>query len=142
VLLEAPTVDTDSTGDPIQPAFRVIDGYNPRSVVIPTPASEASRPVVAPVRGLLGGSSAFVDSSATRWRSGGQTYAAQHAFIDESTAQTVAGTRGGTLMKPAKPSMTRASTRPEARLRRGAGLCIGRRTSKRSARARGSNLSS
>jgi imidazolonepropionase-like amidohydrolase len=101
VLLEAPTVDTDSTGDPIQPAFRVIDGYNPRSVVIPiTRLGGVTSVVVAPVRGLLGGSSAFVDLVGdTVAEAVVKPYAAQHAWIDESTAQTVAGTRGGTLMK-------------------------------------------
>jgi len=101
VTLEAPTVDTDLTGDSLQPAFRVVDGYNPHSVVIPiTRLGGVTSVVVSPVHGLLGGSSAFVDLVGDAVAdSVVKPYAAQYAWLDETTAQTVTGTRGGNLMK-------------------------------------------
>jgi imidazolonepropionase-like amidohydrolase len=96
VDLEAQTNDTD-VRSAMTPGLRMVDGYNPRSVVIPiTRAEGVTSVVVAPSRGLLGGQSAFVDLA-------GDTVAealvrpvlAQHARVDEPTAQGVAGTRGG-----------------------------------------------
>jgi imidazolonepropionase-like amidohydrolase len=56
--------------------------------------------VVAPTHGLLGGSSAFVDLVGdTTSEAIVKPVVAQNAWIDESTAQAVAGTRGGTLMR-------------------------------------------
>jgi imidazolonepropionase-like amidohydrolase len=74
----------------------MVDGYNPRSVVVPvTRAGGVTSVIVAPRLGLLGGQSAFVDLA-------GDTVAdavvrpvlAQRAEIDEGTAQATAGTRG------------------------------------------------
>jgi len=101
VTLEAPTVDTDSPMGELLPALRVVDGYNPLSVVIPiTRLGGVTSVVVAPVHGLLGGSSAFVDLVGdTAAEAIVKPLVAQSAWIDEATSQAVAGTRGGTLMK-------------------------------------------
>ncbi|HEY3820427.1 MAG TPA: amidohydrolase family protein [Polyangiaceae bacterium] len=94
--LEAASNDTDARSA-MTPALRMIDGYNPRSAVIPiTRACGVTSAVVVPARGLLGGQSAFVDLT-------GDTVAealvrpslAQNAQVDETTAQAVAGSRGG-----------------------------------------------
>jgi len=94
--LEAASNDTD-VRSAMTPGLRMIDGYNPRSAVIPvTRAGGVTSVVVAPARGLLGGQSAFVDLA-------GDTVAealvrptvAQNAQVDEDTAQHVAGSRGG-----------------------------------------------
>jgi imidazolonepropionase-like amidohydrolase len=96
VELEAGSNDTD-VRSPMTPALRMVDGYNPRSAVIPiTRAGGVTSVVVAPRGGVLGGQSAFVDLA-------GDTVAeavvrpvlAQAAFVDEDTVQESAGTRGG-----------------------------------------------
>jgi imidazolonepropionase-like amidohydrolase len=102
VTLEPATVETDSpASESLAPALRVIDGYNPQSVVIPiTRLGGVTSVVVAPVHGLLGGSSAFVDLAGdTTAEAIVKPIVAQNAWIDEMTSQAVAGTRGGTLMK-------------------------------------------
>jgi len=79
------------------PALRMVDGYNPRSALIPIARSGGvTSVVVAPRAGVLGGQAAFVDLA-------GDTLAAalvrpalaQYAHVDEQTAQAAAGTRGG-----------------------------------------------
>jgi imidazolonepropionase-like amidohydrolase len=102
VTLESPTVDTDSSaGEPLTPALRVVDGYNPQSVVIPiTRLGGVTSVVVSPVHGLLAGSSAFVDLvGGTAAEAIVKPVAAEYAWIDEATSQAVTGTRGGTLLK-------------------------------------------
>jgi imidazolonepropionase-like amidohydrolase len=93
--LEASTNDA-AVRSPMTPGLRMIDGYNPRSAVIPiTRAGGITSVVVAPVRGLLGGQSAFVDLA-------GDTVAealvrpslAQNAHVDEEGVQAAGGTRG------------------------------------------------
>jgi imidazolonepropionase-like amidohydrolase len=95
VDLEAPSDDTDSRAL-FSPAARMIDGYNPRSIVIPiTRAHGVTSVVVSPRHGVLGGQSAFVDLA-------GDTVAdavvrpvlAQRAKVDDDTAQWAGGTRG------------------------------------------------
>jgi imidazolonepropionase-like amidohydrolase len=96
VDLEPGSNDTDVRGS-MTPGLRMIDGYNPRSAVVPvTRARGVTSVVVVPSHGLLGGQSAFVDLA-------GDTVAeavvrpalAQHARVDEETAQSVTGSRGG-----------------------------------------------
>lgn len=96
VELEAPSDDADSQSQ-MTPAMRMVDGYNPRSVVVPiTRAGGVTSVVVAPRRGVLGGESVFVDLA-------GDTVAeavvrpllAQRAEVDDEAAQGAAGTRGG-----------------------------------------------
>jgi imidazolonepropionase-like amidohydrolase len=93
---EAASNDTD-VRSPLTPGLRMVDAYNPRSIVVPvTRAGGVTSVVVAPDRGVLGGQSAFVDLA-------GDTYAdavvrptlAQYAHVDDATVQSASGTRGG-----------------------------------------------
>ena len=61
--LEESTQDTDAGGaDPVRAAFRVADGYNPGSVLIPVArAGGVTSAVVAPAGGLVSGQAAWVD---------------------------------------------------------------------------------
>jgi imidazolonepropionase-like amidohydrolase len=94
--LEPQSDDTDVRGA-LTPALRILDGYNPRSAVVPiTRAGGVTSVVVSPRSGVLGGQAAFVDLV-------GDTVAdsvvrpalAQVAQVDEEAAQDSAGTRGG-----------------------------------------------
>jgi imidazolonepropionase-like amidohydrolase len=96
IELEPQSDDTDVHAT-MTPALRMIDGYNPRSVLVAiTRASGVTSVVVTPRGGLLEGQSAFVDLA-------GDTVAetvvrpalAQTACVDEASAQASAGTRGG-----------------------------------------------
>jgi imidazolonepropionase-like amidohydrolase len=96
IELEPQSDDTDAHAT-MTPALRMIDGYNPRAVVVPiTRAGGVTSVVVSPRGGLLEGQSAFVDLA-------GDTVAdsvvrpalAQTACVDEASAQASGGTRGG-----------------------------------------------
>lgn len=96
VEAEAATDDTDAQGA-LTPALRMIDGYNPRSALVPiSRLGGVTSVVVVPRGGVLGGQSAFVDLA-------GDTVAecvvrpalAQYARVDEPAVQEAAGTRGG-----------------------------------------------
>jgi imidazolonepropionase-like amidohydrolase len=74
----------------------MVDGYNPRSVLVPVArAGGVTSVVVAPRSGMLGGQSAFADLA-------GESVAeavvrpvlAQYAHLDEESGQAAAGTRG------------------------------------------------
>jgi imidazolonepropionase-like amidohydrolase len=96
VELEASTNDSDAHGA-MNPALRMTDGYNPRSILVPiTRSGGVTSVVVAPRSGVLGGQGAFVDlveddvaSPVVR------APLAQYARVDEDTAEALAGTRGG-----------------------------------------------
>jgi imidazolonepropionase-like amidohydrolase len=94
--LEPQTNDVDVHA-PMSPALRMIDGYNPRSAVVPiTRAGGVTSVVVAPRDGVLGGQSAFVDLAGDAVSDAVVRPAlAQHARVDEQTAQSSTGTRGG-----------------------------------------------
>lgn len=96
VELEAPSNDTDARSE-MTPAMRMVDGYNPRSIVIPiTRARGVTSVVVAPRRGVLGGQSAFVDLAGdTLAEAVVRPVLAQRAQVDDETVQEAAGTRGG-----------------------------------------------
>ena len=96
IELEPFTNDAEVRGL-LTPQLRMVDGYNPRSVLIPIARSRGvTSVVVAPRSGVLGGQAAFVDLV-------GDTVAtavvrpllAQYAHIDEETAEASAGTRSG-----------------------------------------------
>jgi imidazolonepropionase-like amidohydrolase len=81
----------------MNPALRMVDGYNPRSTLIPIARSGGvTSVVVAPRVGVLGGQAAFMDLA-------GDTLAAvlvqpalaQYSRLDEETAEASAGTRSG-----------------------------------------------
>jgi imidazolonepropionase-like amidohydrolase len=99
IELEPQTSETD-VRTTMTPALRLVDGYNPDSIVIPiTRAEGVTSAIVVPANGLLAGQSVFVDLA-------GRTVAdavvrptlAQYAHVDEGEAQEVAGTRGGMWM--------------------------------------------
>jgi imidazolonepropionase-like amidohydrolase len=96
VELEASTNDTDVRSH-MMPGLRMVDGYNPRSALVPiTRAGGVTSVVVAPSSGVLGGQSAFVDLAGdTVGEAVVRAVLAQHARVDEPTVQDAAGTRGG-----------------------------------------------
>lgn len=93
---EEQTDDTDARGD-MNPALRMVDGYNPRSAVIPITRFEGvTSVVVAPHGGVLGGQSAFADLAGDSVAGAiVRPVLAQYASVAEGTAQHAAGTRGG-----------------------------------------------
>jgi imidazolonepropionase-like amidohydrolase len=98
VDLEPGTNDAATRGL-LVPAIRMVDGYNPRSAVIPiTRAGGVTSVVVAPKSGALAGQSAFVDLAGdTQAEAVVRPSLAQYARADEGEAQEV-GTRGGLWM--------------------------------------------
>jgi imidazolonepropionase-like amidohydrolase len=96
VDLEAASNDTDVRTE-MTPALRMVDGYNPRSALVPiTRTGGVTSVVVSPRTGVLGGQSAFVDLAGdTLGEAVVRPVLAQYARVDEPTAQAAAGTRGG-----------------------------------------------
>jgi|HubBroStandDraft_4_1064222.scaffolds.fasta_scaffold23035_2 imidazolonepropionase-like amidohydrolase len=96
VELEPQSNDTDTRG-PMVPALRIVDGYNPRSALIPIArAGGVTSVVVAPRAGVLSGLSAFVDLAGdTVAQSVVRPELAELARVDEPAAQESSGTRGG-----------------------------------------------
>jgi imidazolonepropionase-like amidohydrolase len=96
---EAQTDETDVRGT-FAPGLRMIDGYNPRSALVPIArAGGVTSVVVAPSQGLLEGQSAFVDLAGDTVDDAVVRPAiAQNARVDEDIAQSSAGTRGGMWM--------------------------------------------
>jgi imidazolonepropionase-like amidohydrolase len=96
VDLEPQSDDTDVHAA-MTPALRMIDGYNPHSgLVAITRAAGVTSVVVSPAGGILGGQAAFVDLAGdTVADAAVRPVLAQLARVDEWTAQTSAGTRGG-----------------------------------------------
>jgi imidazolonepropionase-like amidohydrolase len=93
---EEQTDDSDVHGD-MTPALRMVDGYNPRSVVIPiTRVEGVTSVIVTPRTGILGGQSAFADLAGDSVADAVvRPVLAQYASVAEGTAQRAAGTRGG-----------------------------------------------
>lgn len=93
---EEQTDDTDARGD-MNPALRMVDGYNPRSAVVPiTRAEGVTSVIVAPRAGVLGGQSAFADLAGDAVNDAiVRPVLAQYASVAEGIAQHAAGTRGG-----------------------------------------------
>jgi imidazolonepropionase-like amidohydrolase len=92
---ESTANDTDSVFE-MAPAARMIDAYNPRSIVVPiTRAAGVTSVVVAPRAGALRGQSAFVDLAGDSVAEAVvRPVLAQHASVDEGVAQRMGGTRG------------------------------------------------
>jgi imidazolonepropionase-like amidohydrolase len=95
VQMEPGANDAASRGV-LVPALRMVDGYNPRSALIPIARSGGvTAVVVAPQSGALAGQSAFVDLAGdTQAEAVVRPTLAQYARADESETATV-GTRGG-----------------------------------------------
>lgn len=98
VDLEPGANDTAARGL-LVPALRMVDGYNPRSALVPIArAGGVTSVVVAPRAGALAGQSAFVDLAGdTQAEAVVRPSLAQYARADEGEAQEV-GTRGGLWM--------------------------------------------
>lgn len=96
VELEAQTSDTDTRGSMV-PALRVVDGYNPRSALVPIARTGGvTSVVVAPRSGVLAGQSAFVNLTGDNIaQSVVRPVLAEVAHADELAAQESAGTRSG-----------------------------------------------
>lgn len=96
VEAEDQTDDSDAHGD-MTPALRMVDGYNPRSAVIPiTRVEGVTSVIVAPRTGILGGQSAFADLAGDSVNDAVvRPVLAQYASVAEGIAQRAAGTRGG-----------------------------------------------
>ena len=99
VDLEAASNDTDVASE-MTPGLRMVDGYNPRSIIIPiTRSGGVTSVVVARPGGVLGGQSAFVDLAGdTAAEAVVRPLLAQEATIDDAEAQHSAGTRSGMWM--------------------------------------------
>jgi imidazolonepropionase-like amidohydrolase len=84
----------------LAPGLRMVDGYNPRSALVPVArAGGVTSVVVAPRLGLLAGQSAFVDLAGDYVGDAVvRPVLAQYARVDEESAQGSAGTRGGMWM--------------------------------------------
>lgn len=93
---EEQTDDTDARGD-MNPALRMVDGYNPRSALIPiTRVEGVTSVVVAPRKGVLGGQGAFADLAGDSVAEAMvRPVLAQYASVAEGIAQHAAGTRSG-----------------------------------------------
>jgi imidazolonepropionase-like amidohydrolase len=96
VEMEPPTNDANVRGL-VTPALRMVDGYNPRSALIPIArAGGVTSVVVVPRAGVLGGQAAFADLAGdTLATSIVRPLLAQYAHLDEETAEASAGSRGG-----------------------------------------------
>jgi imidazolonepropionase-like amidohydrolase len=99
IELEPQTSETD-VRTTMTPALRLVDGYNPDSIVIPiTRAEGVTSAIVVPANGLLAGQSVFVDLAGRKVADAVvRPTLAQYAHVDEGEAQEVAGTRGGMWM--------------------------------------------
>jgi imidazolonepropionase-like amidohydrolase len=96
IELESGSNDADGRG-PLRAGLRMVDGYNPRSTLIPIArGGGVTSVVVVPRTGVLAGQSAFVDLAGdTLAESVVRPVLAQHAHVDEEAAHESGGTRGG-----------------------------------------------
>jgi len=96
VDLESSANDLDVRGH-LTPALRMVDGYNPRSTIIPiTRAGGITSVIVVPGGGVLSGQSTLADLAGDDESDAiVRPVLAQNALLDESEAEQSAGTRGG-----------------------------------------------
>ena len=88
--------DTHAKGGALLPSFRLRDGYNPRSAVVPISRAEGVTTVVLePQSGILAGEAAAVDLAGDRLeRAVVRDAAAQVAVITDGSVTAFAGARG------------------------------------------------
>ncbi len=88
--------DADPAGGALAPEFRIRDGYDPRSSIVPiSRVGGVTSVVLAPSQGLLSGEAAAVDLAGDRLGdSVVRDAVAQIAMMDAGTVQEVAGARG------------------------------------------------
>ena len=92
------TVDAQLQGDPVRAAFDVVDGINPRSVLIPVNRAAGLTTVLsAPGGGLIAGQAAIIDlagSSADE-----MIVRSRAAMVASYSAGAAGGSRGGASMR-------------------------------------------
>jgi imidazolonepropionase-like amidohydrolase len=92
------TVDAQMQGDPVRAAFDVVDGINPRSVLIPVNRAAGLTTVLsAPRGGLISGQAAIIDlagSSASE-----MVVRAGAAMVASYASGAVGGARGGVSLR-------------------------------------------
>lgn len=95
------TRDGSLSGDPIRSAFRVTDGVNPLSTVIPLTRADGVTTVLAvPSGGLISGQSALLDLDGwTVETMTAKAPAAMHALVGRAALDEVGGSRGGVFLK-------------------------------------------
>jgi imidazolonepropionase-like amidohydrolase len=96
VGLEGPANDADPSMGATVPSFRIRDGYDPRSSVVPiSRAGGVTSVVLGPTQGLLSGEAALVDLAGERVdQAVVRDAVAQVAVMDGAMVQAVAGARG------------------------------------------------
>jgi len=92
------TVDARMEGDPVRAAFDVVDGINPRSVLVPVNRAAGLTTVLsAPGGGLISGQAAIIDlagSSASE-----MVVRARAAMVASYASGAVGGARGGVSLR-------------------------------------------
>lgn len=100
---EGASVDTESHGDPFQPAFRVEDGFNARSIHIPIARrGGVTSVIVSPVAGMMAGYSALASLGAideSRQAQLVQSPIAQHWRLDAGSLEEPFASRNQAWMQ-------------------------------------------
>jgi imidazolonepropionase-like amidohydrolase len=93
--------DASPSGEALQPSFRIRDGYNPRSSVVPiSRAGGVTTVVLGQEQGLLGGEAAAVDLSGDRLdQAVVKDAVAEVAVMTDDAVETVSGARGAAWQK-------------------------------------------
>lgn len=92
------TVDDQLQGDPVRAAFDVVDGINPRSVLIPVNRAAGLTTVLsAPGGGLIAGQAAIIDLAGTSV--GEMIVRPRAAMVASYSAGVAGGARGGASLR-------------------------------------------
>lgn len=100
VSLEGSTRDANPGGDRIRAAFRVSDGFNPNSAVIPIQRTGGvTSAVVAPRGGFVQGQAAWIDLAAPgAFAKVVRAPTAMHIVLGQGGAGATGGSRGGAVL--------------------------------------------
>jgi imidazolonepropionase-like amidohydrolase len=102
------TVDGQMQGDPVRAAFDVVDGLNPRSVLIPVNrAGGLTTALAVPSGGLIAGQAAVIDLVGTSVDE--MVVRAGAAMMANFSAATAGGARGAVSLRLRRCWMTHAS---------------------------------
>ena len=92
------TVDAQLQGDPVRAAFDVVDGINPRSVLIPVNrAAGLTTALSAPGGGLIAGQAAIIDLAGSSV--GEMVVESRAAMVASFSAGAAGGARGGASLR-------------------------------------------
>jgi imidazolonepropionase-like amidohydrolase len=98
--LEAATADATLAGRDAAPAFRALDGFNPRSPRVPIDRAQGLTTVVlAPQGGVIYGQGFAVDTTGTWSSIGGARRVAMFGGFGRGAAAAAGGARGGVLLR-------------------------------------------